>query len=147
MSTFPFLSPAWLSEAESVVSGEIEGSLYLSRLTIRLIVTGGPDGIASVTTLGVSDGVVSWVAGGSDTPDATVTMDFDTARRCWLSLDNFEGAQAFAAGRVRVDASADVWNTLGQVRGRMFSSTPRVLTGLRSVTDAVDVERADATAA
>ncbi len=105
MSSYPFLSDEWLSEARRI-RAEYEGKASPVPHVIRmnLVVTSVPfseeDILAHMDT---SSGELVLDIGHLEIHDLKVTVDYDTAKAILVEGNPQAGMQAFMAGKVRVE--------------------------------------------
>lgn len=100
----PFLSPEWM-EAARELRDTLPHSDAPPELAVRLnlVVTDTPFGADVHGHIDTSDGEVVIEAGHLDGPDATVTVDYATARAVFIDQDAAAAMQAFVGGRIKVD--------------------------------------------
>ena len=99
-----FLSDEWF-EAAATLREQYAGQLpdVVIDLTINQIITDVPFGDGEVRAyLDTTNGVVEFLKGEAEEPDAVVTTDYDTARIMIVDQDPAAGMQAFMAGKVKV---------------------------------------------
>ncbi|MFP5317449.1 MAG: SCP2 sterol-binding domain-containing protein [Acidimicrobiia bacterium] len=112
-----FLSPAWLAElgAAAAASGPLRAAAAGVRLTVRHVVTGGPDGDVEYRVR-FADGRVE-VDPGPGEADVEVHQDYETAAA--VSAGRLTPAAAFGAGRMRIGGRpgllAEHRDTLGRL--------------------------------
>ena len=72
-------------------------------MTVNLTVTGVPFGTGTVESfIDTTSGELVLELGQLDTPDVSLTTDYDTARAIFVTQDPAAGMQAFMAGKVVV---------------------------------------------
>lgn len=112
-----FLSPAWLAElgAAAAASEPLREAAAGIRLTVRHVVTGGPDGDVEYRVR-FEDGQVE-VEPGPGEADVEVHQDYGTAAA--VSAGRLTPAAAFGSGRMRLGGRpgllADHRDTLGRL--------------------------------
>jgi hypothetical protein len=124
-----FLSPEWLAALGAAVaaSDELRRASTGVDLTVRQLVTGGPDGDVS-WSLRVSDGTVA-VGPGDDGADVVVAQHYATAAA--ISTGALSPAAAFAAGRIRLGGRVGL-----QARhGDLVTGLGDVFASLRAATE------------
>ena len=100
----PFLSEEWMTEAR-VIRAKYEGQTSAVAQSIRVnqVITGAPFGEGTVKAfIDTSSGSVVMELGELETPDVTVTVDYDTARKLFVDQDQAAGMQAFMGGKIKV---------------------------------------------
>lgn len=99
----PFLSPAWIDEAQKIQK-EYEGAAVAQAVRMNHVITDVPFGEGTLKThLDTTSGEVVLDLGHLDTPDVTVTTDYETAKAVFVAGDPQAGMQAFMSGKIRVD--------------------------------------------
>lgn len=96
-----FLSREWIAEADEVAaaSPQLAQATASAELVVQQVVTGGPDGeVAYVVSL--DRGSVGLRPGLTETPDVTLTVDWDTAVA--MSTGALGAQEAFTTGRLQV---------------------------------------------
>ena len=72
-------------------------------IRMNQVITDVPFGEGTVNLyLDTSSGDVVMESGALDTPDLTMTTDWDTARKIFVEQDQAAGMQAFMAGKIKV---------------------------------------------
>jgi putative sterol carrier protein len=74
-------------------------------ISVRMnqVITDAPFGDGDVRLyLDTSSGSLVMETGELDTPDLTLTTDYDTARKIFVDQDQAAGMQAFMAGKIKV---------------------------------------------
>lgn len=100
----PFLSEEWMVDVR-VIRAKYEGQTGAVTQSIRVnqIITGAPFGDGTVKSyIDTSSGSVVMELGELDTPDVTVTTDYDTARKMFVEGDQAAAMQAFMGGKIKV---------------------------------------------
>ena len=100
----PFLSAEWMAAAKEVRS-KYEGQVPNITLSVRInqVVTDVPFGEGTVTSyFDTSSGDVDMDLGELDSPDATITTDYVTAKAMFVDGDQAVAMQAFMAGKIKV---------------------------------------------
>lgn len=102
---FQFLSDEWI-EASRALHEEYRDFLPPPPVAVRMnqVLTGVPFGAGIVHAhLDTSSGWAELGAGHLDSPDLTVTLDYETARSLFVGADPTAAMAAFLSGRMRVD--------------------------------------------
>ena len=102
--THAFLSDEWMAAAKAVRE---KYAAQATKVTISVkmnqIITDVPFGDGTLNVfLDTSSGDVVMDLGAMETPDLTVTTDYDTARKVFVDQDQAAGMQAFMAGKIKV---------------------------------------------
>ena len=101
---FPFLSPAWIAAAQKVRDEYRGDTGSVPPLRANLVVTEVPfdDGGELAAHLDSSGGSLELAIGHLDAPDATITVDYVTARTLFVGQDPQAFLQAFLGGKIRL---------------------------------------------
>jgi hypothetical protein len=105
VAKYPFLSDEWVEEARKI-RAEYAGRTPKVGVPVRInqIVKGAPFGSGTVEShLDTSDGEVHFETGHLESPDLTMTVDYDTAKAIFVEADQQAAMQAFMSGRIKVD--------------------------------------------
>ena len=100
---YPFLSPEWMDAAKAIREKYADQAAAIN-FSIRMnqVITDTPfDGDVKLY-LDTSSGALVMESGELDTPDLTLTTDYDTAKKIFVDQDQAAGMQAFMAGKVKV---------------------------------------------
>ena len=102
--TYPFLSEEWMNEARSIRNKyadqvpDVAASIRINQVT-----TDVPFGDGTVHSyIDTSSGTLMMELGELDEPDATITIDYDTAKAMFVDQDQAVAMQAFMAGQIKV---------------------------------------------
>ncbi|HEX2784590.1 MAG TPA: SCP2 sterol-binding domain-containing protein [Ilumatobacteraceae bacterium] len=101
---FPFLSAEWMDAAKAIRDKYADRSAAIT-ISIRMnqIITDSPLGDGDIRLyLDTSSGHLDMEAGELETPDLTLTTDYDTAKTIFVDQDQAAGMQAFLAGKIKV---------------------------------------------
>ena len=102
---YDFLSDEWM-EAAKAIRDESAGtpSPPAHVVKMNLVITDAPfnDGAEIQAHMDTTEGEVQMDLGHIETPDLTVTVDYDTARAIFIDQNPQAGMQAFMAGKVKV---------------------------------------------
>jgi hypothetical protein len=103
----PFLSPEWMSAVKDIREKyAAEASKVTTSIRMNQVITDAPGDVAVdgtvKTFLDTSSGDIVMEIGELETPDLTITTDYDTARKIFVDQDQAAGMQAFMAGRIKV---------------------------------------------
>lgn len=100
-----FLSDEWIAAARGIRERH-HSSIPQVPVTVRLnvVATDVPFGEGTVRAyIDTSNGDLNMELGALDTPDVTVTTDYETARKLFVEQDPAGTMQAFMSGRIKVD--------------------------------------------
>ena len=101
---YPFLSPEWMEAAKAVREKYADQSSEIT-ISVRMnqVITDAPFGDGEVKLfLDTSSGSLVMEPGELETPDLTLTTDYDTAKKIFVDQDQAAGMQAFMAGKIKV---------------------------------------------
>jgi hypothetical protein len=103
----PFLSPAWMEAAKAIREKYADqATKVVSVIRMNQVITDVPDSVhleATIRTyLDTSSGSAELELGELETPDLTITTDYETARKLFVEQDQAAGMQAFMSGKIKV---------------------------------------------
>ena len=101
---YPFLSREWMDAAKAIREKYADQSSEIT-ISVRMnqVITDVPFGDDDVKLfLDTSSGSLVMEAGELETPDLTLTTDYDTAKKIFVDQDQAAGMQAFMAGKIKV---------------------------------------------
>jgi putative sterol carrier protein len=103
----PFLSPEWIEAVKAVREKyAAEASKVATSIRMNLVVTDAPAELSSDGTinsyLDTSSSDIVLDLGELDTPDLTLTTDYDIARKLLVDQDQAAAMQAFLSGKIMV---------------------------------------------
>ncbi len=100
----PFLSDEWMAEAKAIrAKYEGQTSKVTQSIRVNQVITAAPFGDGTVKSyIDTSSGDVVMELGELDSPDVTVTTDYDTARKLFVDQDQAAAMQAFMGGKIKV---------------------------------------------
>jgi putative sterol carrier protein len=101
---YPFLSAEWMDAAKTIREKYADQSSPIT-ISVRMnqVITDVPFGDSDVNLyLDTSSGSLVMESGALDTPDLTLTTDYDTAKKIFVDQDQAAGMQAFMAGKIKV---------------------------------------------
>ncbi|MHB8293875.1 MAG: SCP2 sterol-binding domain-containing protein [Acidimicrobiales bacterium] len=105
MPQYPFLSEEWIKAAREVHEanrGVTQPVPVPGR--VNLVITGVPFGDGSVNAhIDTGSGEMELELGHLDMPDATITLDYQTARSIFVDSDAQAVMQAFMSGKIRME--------------------------------------------
>ena len=100
----PFLSDEWFATVEAIRARYADSAPAVPhKIRMNQVITGAPftDGDIHLY-MDTSGGAMVLERGELDSPDVTVTTDYDTARKIFVDQDPQAGMQAFMAGKIKV---------------------------------------------
>jgi hypothetical protein len=102
---FPFLSDEWTAEVKRLHDEIVtEPPVATGSVRMNLILTEPPFGDGAIDGhLDTSSGDIVIDTGHLDSPDLTVTVDYDTAKAILVDGDAQAAMQAFMSGRIKID--------------------------------------------
>jgi len=105
--SYPFLSADWMDAARGIREKyAAEAAKVTASIRMNQVITDVPEGVGADSTIkafmDTSSGEVVMDLGELETPDLTVTVDYDTARKLFVDQDQAAGMQAFMAGKIKV---------------------------------------------
>jgi putative sterol carrier protein len=102
--SYPFLSAEWMDAATAIREKYADQAPAIT-VSIRMnqVITDLPfDDDDFHLFLDTSSGSLVMEQGELDTPDLTLTTDYDTAKAIFVDQDQAAGMQAFMAGKIKV---------------------------------------------
>jgi putative sterol carrier protein len=101
---YQFLTPEWMDAAKAIREKHAaEAAKVTTSIRMNQVITNVPFGEGTVKTyLDTSTGDVVMELGELDTPDLTITTDYDTAQKLFVDQDPAAGMQAFMSGKIKV---------------------------------------------
>ncbi len=102
--SYPFLSPEWMEAAKAIRDKYADQASAIT-VSVRMnqVITDAPFGDSDVKLyLDTSSGTLEMEAGELETPDLTLTTDYETAKKIFVDQDQAAGMQAFMAGKIKV---------------------------------------------
>ena len=104
MSTYPFLSDDWVSEARRIREEYDSGATVPHQVKMNLVITEVPFGDGAIDAhLDTTEGHLKLETGHIDPADLKVTLDYATAKAILVEGNPQVGMQAFMAGKVKVE--------------------------------------------
>jgi len=102
--TFPFLSEEWMAAARAVREKYADQATKVTTsIKMNQVITDVPFGEGTVKVyLDTSSGDAVMEYGEMESPDLTVTTDYETARQVFVDQNQAAGMAAFIAGKVKV---------------------------------------------
>ncbi len=102
--SYPFLSPEWMDAAKAIREKYADQAAAITiSVKMNQVITDVPFGEGDVRLyLDTSSGSLEMETGELETPDLTLTTDYDTAKKIFVDQDQAAGMQAFMAGKIKV---------------------------------------------
>jgi putative sterol carrier protein len=102
--TYAFLSDEWVSAVKTIRERYAgEAAKVTASIRMNQVITDVPFGAGTINSfLDTSSGDVVMELGSLDSPDLTVTADYETARKMFVDQDQAAVMQAFLAGKIKV---------------------------------------------
>ena len=102
--SYPFLSPEWMDAAKAIREKYADQAAAITiSVKMNQVITDVPFGEGDVRLyLDTSSGSLEMEPGELETPDLTLTTDYDTAKKIFVDQDQAAGMQAFMAGKIKV---------------------------------------------
>lgn len=101
-----FLSDEWLDQAKAIrAEYEGKGGAPPHQMRMNLVITEAPAEVSADPIdahLDTTEGDVNMDLGHLETPDLTVTLEYDTAKAILVEGNPQAGMQAFMAGKIKV---------------------------------------------
>lgn len=130
----PFLSEEWMHAARAIrakyahLATRVEVSLRINQ-----VITHVPFGEGTVRAyMDTTSGDVDMELGALENPDATVTTDYETARKIFVEQDQAASMQAFMSGKIKVEG--DMMKIMA-----MQTSLPQDDTALKIAAEVKDI--------
>lgn len=137
MPPSPFLSETWITAARAIRAehGGLAQSLA-GDISLNLVVTGVPFGPSEIEAhLDTSSGHPDMELGHLEAPDATVTLDYETAKVIFVEGTPQVLMQSFMAGKMRVQGDmAKLVAAMSQITPPDPTTAAPVQQALRDIT-------------
>ena len=134
MSTYPFLSDEWVSEARRIREEfEGKGGNIPHQIRMNLVITEVPFTESSIDAhMDSSEGQLKLDLGHIEPVDLKVTLDYGTAKAILVEGNPQAGMQAFMAGKIRVEG--DMAKLMAMQATPPDPTAQEVATRLRAIT-------------
>jgi putative sterol carrier protein len=134
--SYPFLSPEWMDAAKAIREKyEDQASAITISVKMNQVITDVPFGDEDMKLyLDTSSGVLVMEPGELETPDLTLTTDYDTAKKIFVDQDQAAGMQAFMAGKIKVQG--DMMKMMAMQTGMPQDEIAKTIAGeIKAITD------------
>ena len=131
---YEFLTEEWMTEAKRL-RDEAGAPASPPAHVIRMnqVITGAPFSDEDILAyMDTSDGELKMELGALDSPDLTVTVDYDTAKAIFIDQNPQAGMQAFMAGKVKVQG--DMTKLMAMQQGTPDASAAAVAEKIKEIT-------------
>lgn len=135
MGKHPFLSDEWMAEAKKIRE-EYAGKTPAPAHAVKMnqIITDVPFGEGTINSyMDTSNGEVDMDLGHLDTPDVTVTLDYETAKAIFVDGNPQAGMQAFMAGKIKVQG--DMTKLMAMQQTSPDPTTIEVASRIKEITE------------
>jgi putative sterol carrier protein len=135
MAKYPFLSAEWMDEARKIRE-EYRGKSQPTGHVVKMnqIITNVPFGEGTVQAhMDTSSGEMEMDLGHLDSPDVTITIDYDTAKAIFVEGNPQAGMQAFMAGKIKVEG--DMTKLMAMQGGGADASALEVAAKIKEITE------------
>jgi len=132
---YPFLSTEWMEAAKRIRDEMPKPDVpSVGVMKANLVVTASPfDGGDVKAHVDTSSGEIVVEEGHLDTPDLTITVEYDTAKALFVDLDVTAAMQAFMAGKVKVQGDITKLMAMG-APAETDERTLAIATAIRDIT-------------
>jgi putative sterol carrier protein len=134
--SYPFLSAEWMDAAKAIREKYADQSSEIT-ISVRMnqVITDVPFGDGDVKLyLDTSSGKLEMESGELETPDLTLTTDYDTAKKIFVDQDQAAGMQAFMAGKIKVQG--DMMKMMAMQTGMPQDDIAKsIATEIKDITD------------
>jgi putative sterol carrier protein len=116
--TYEFLTDEWLTEAKRLTDeAAMPATAPAHVIRMNQVITDAPfkdDNEDILVHMDTTSGKVVLDLGHLESPDLTVTIDFDTAKAIFVEQNQQAGMQAFMAGKIKVQGDMTKMMAMGQ---------------------------------
>ena len=134
MSTYPFLSDEWVTEARKIREEfDGKGGAVPHQVRMNLVITDVPFSSDAIDAhMDSSGGQLKLDLGHIEPVDLKVTLDYGTAKSILVEGNPQAGMQAFMAGRIKVEG--DMAKLMAMQAAPPDATAQEVATRLRAIT-------------
>ncbi len=133
---YEFLTEEWIAAAKEIQdSNDAPASPPAHIVKMNLVITAAPfkgEGEEIQAHMDTSDGEVKMDLGHLETPDLTVTVDYDTAKAIFIDQNPQAGMQAFMAGKIKVQG--DMTKLMAMQQGTPDPAAAAVAAKIKDIT-------------
>ncbi|MEP7203662.1 MAG: SCP2 sterol-binding domain-containing protein [Ilumatobacteraceae bacterium] len=134
--SYAFLSAEWMEAAKAIREKYADQASAIT-ISVRMnqVITDMPFGEGDVKLyLDTSSGSLVMEPGELETPDLTLTTDYDTAKKVFVDQDQAAGMQAFMAGKIKVQG--DMMKMMAMQTGMPQDETAKTIADeIKAITD------------
>ena len=133
-----FLSDDWMAAAKAIREKYADQATKVTTsIRMNQVITDVPFGEGTVNLfMDTSSGDVVMEAGALETPDLTMTTDWDTARKIFVEQDQAAGMQAFMAGKIKVQG--DMTKLMAMQAGPIDPSAQKLAEAISAMTEEIE---------
>ncbi len=131
----PFLSDEWMTAAKAIRE-EFRGKAAAPPHAVKMnqIITDVPFGEGTMNAhMDSSSGELEFEQGHIDSPDVTVTLDYETAKAIFVEGNPQAGMQAFMAGKIKVQG--DMTKLMAMQQGAPDPTAQEVAAKIKEITE------------
>jgi putative sterol carrier protein len=136
MAKYKFLSEEWVDAAKAIRE-EFEGQAPAPAHSVRMnqVITDVPfgDGSEINAHMDTSNGALEMDLGHLESPDLTVTLDYETAKAIIVDGNPQAGMQAFMAGKIKVQG--DITKLMAMQQGAPDATATQVAERIKDITE------------
>jgi putative sterol carrier protein len=132
--SYPFLSAEWMDAAKAIREKYADQAANIATsIRMNQVITDVPFGDGDVRLyLDTSSGALEMESGELDTPDLTLTTDYETAKKIFVDQDQAAGMQAFMAGKIKVQG--DMTKLMAMGAGQNDETAHKIAEEIKAVT-------------
>lgn len=133
-----FLSAEWMDAATKIRDEAGDAAAPVAhQVRMNMVITDCPSGVGADGSvdahMDTSSGQLEMDAGHLDTPDLTVTVDYETAKAIFVDQNPQAGMQAFMAGKVKVQG--DMTKLMAMQQGAPDATQQEIAQKIKDITD------------
>ena len=135
MEKFPFLSDEWTAEVKRLQDEVVtQQTVTAQSVRMNLILTESPIGDGTIDAhVNTSSGELVMGTGHLESPDLTVTVDYETAKAILVDGDAQAAMQAFMSGRIKIDG--DITQLLAMQNSPFDPAHRELAAQIRAITE------------
>ena len=134
--TYEFLTDEWLTEAKRLTDeAAMPATAPAHVIRMNQVITDAPfkDNEDILVHMDTTSGKVVLDLGHLESPDLTVTIDFDTAKAIFVEQNQQAGMQAFMAGKIKVQG--DMTKLMAMQSGPPDETAQKVAERIKEITE------------